>query len=70
MFYLEEFRDYLQFERGVSPRGAQLCDELHEQFPAFDYEQLPARRDLWRIPAGATHGATMRAGVLPAGADT
>jgi len=38
---------------GLAHDKTQLFGELRERYPGFDYQQLPRRKDLWRIPASA-----------------
>jgi hypothetical protein len=39
--------------RGIAPEATSTLSRLAEGNPGFRYQQLPPRRDLWRIPAGA-----------------
>jgi Methyltransferase domain len=39
--------------RGIVPEATRTLSQLAEGNPGFRYQELPPRRDLWRIPAGA-----------------
>ena len=39
--------------RGILPEATRTLSQLAEGNPRFRYQELPPRRDLWRIPAGA-----------------